>query len=342
MPFLAHYQNFDKQHFLDTLEERGFTVKPWTGGLLLIDYPKDDTEAGVLDALAELGKHFLNHLKLAYVPNEEFLQDQENLVRTVLNLRSFRQVLEEFLVSQRQALLDSLYVVFQPIIDIVHYEVHAFEALCRGQIPIQDLMKYARSILDLIDWTCKEKALAVKKREFPEEKIKLFLNFFPEALKNVKVASEKLFELLAKYKIQPTEVVVEITEYAGFNLKELKSLVKEWRELGIKIALDDVGRGEESLFRFLEIMPDYIKVDMVFIRDIHLNKVKRDITRYLINLAHANDILVVAEGVEKPEELRVVHQLGADMVQGFLFGKPTENPRAFLHTPIAHRLRELL
>jgi EAL domain-containing protein (putative c-di-GMP-specific phosphodiesterase class I) len=108
------------------------------------------------------------------------------------------------------------------------------------------------------------------------------------------------------------------------------------------IALDDIGTGEDSLFRFVEIMPDIIKIDMVFIRDIHLNKVKRDITRYLINLAHANDMLVVAEGVEKPEELQVVYQLGADLVQGFLIGKPTPNPRSFIHSPIYHKLRQYI
>jgi len=135
---------------------------------------------------------------------------------------------------------------------------------------------------------------------------------------------------------------VEITEYAGFDMQKLKTIVKKWREKGIKIALDDIGTGEDSLFRFVEIMPDIIKIDMAFIRDIHLNKVKRDITRYLINLAHANNMLVVAEGVEKPEELRVVYELKADLVQGWLLGKPTENPRSFLYTPIASKLRQWL
>ncbi len=341
MPFLVHYGNLDKQTFIDNLKDRGFKVKPFAGGLLLIDYEKGDSQENVLDVIAELDSHFLKHLKLSYVPSDAYLKNQDNLIRAVLNLKSFDKVLEEFIVSQRKELLESLYAVFQPIVDIRHFEIYAFEALCRGKLPIYYLMKFAKPILELIDWTCKERALEKKVKEIPSP-IKLFMNFFPEALQDVKLASEKLFSLLAKYNVPPSDIVVEITEYAGFDVKKLKELVKEWRSLGIQIALDDIGTGEDSLFRFLEIMPDIIKIDMVFIRGIHKNKVKRDITRYLINLAHANDMLVVAEGVEEPEELKVVHDLGADLVQGYLLGKPTENPRAFLHTPIALRLRQWL
>jgi len=339
MPFLIHYSNLDKQSFLDHLEEKGFKVKPFGGGTYILDIPEDGTKENIIDRLAELDKHYLKSLRLAYVPNEAYLQSRDTLIRTLLNMKTFDKIIEEFTVYQRKEILDSLYAVFQPIVDIRHFEVFAFEALCRGKLPIYYLMKFAKPILETVDWTCRERALKKKKEEVPPP-IKVFLNFFPESLQNVQVASERLFELLSKLGISPQEIVVEITEYAGFDVKKLKQLVKEWRDLGIMIALDDIGTGEDSLFRFLEIMPDVIKIDMVFIRDIHKNKVKRDITRYLINLAHANDMLVVAEGVEVPEELKVVHELGADLVQGWLLGKPTEHPKAFLHTPIASKLKQ--
>jgi len=341
MPFLMYYEGLDRNAFIDTLKERGFKVKPFGGGVYILDYPDEGTKENIIDQLADLDKHFLKHLKLSYIPDEKFVQTKDNLIRALLNLKPFEKIIEEFIVFQRKEILDSLYAVFQPIVDLRHFEIYAFEALCRGKLPIYYLMKYAKPILDTIDWTCREKALKKKKEEIPPP-IKLFLNFFPESLQNVRLASEKLFSLLKKYDISPTEIVVEITEYAGFDVKKLKELVKEWRQLGIMIALDDIGTGEDSLFRFLEIMPDIIKIDMVFIRGIHENKVKRDITRYLINLAHANDMLVVAEGVETPEELRVVYELGADLVQGWLLGKPTEHPKAYLYTPIASKLKQWL
>ena len=342
MPFLIHYGNVDRQAFLRTLRDKGFIVKPFAGGTYIIDAEdKEDEQADILDRLAEIDKKYLKHLRLVYIPSEDYIKVRDNLVRTLLNMKTFDKVIEEFTVFQRKEILDSLYAVFQPIVDIRHYEIYAFEALCRGKLPIYYLMKFAKPILETIDWTCREKALKKKKEEIPPP-IKVFLNFFPESLQNVEAASQRLFNLLEKYQISPKEIVVEITEYAGFDVKKLKQLVKQWRELGIMIALDDIGTGEDSLFRFLEIMPDIIKIDMVFIRGIHQNKVKRDITRYLINLAHANDMLVVAEGVEEPEELKVVHDLGADLVQGWLIGKPTEHPKAFLYTPIATKLRQWL
>ena len=341
MPFLIHYDNVDRNEFFDYIKGKGFTVKPFTAGLYILDYPDNGGQENILDRLAELDKKYLKHLKLSYIPSERYLEPRENLIRAVLNLKTFDKVLEEFIVYQRKEILDSLYPVFQPIVDIKHFELYAFEALCRGKLPIYYLMKFAKPILETIDWTCREKALKKKSEEIPPP-IKLFLNFFPESLQNVEKASKRLFSLLEQFKISPNEIVVEITEYAGFDIKKLKQLVKEWRELGIMIALDDIGTGEDSLFRFLEIMPDIIKIDMVFIRGIHKNKVKRDITRYLINLAHANDMLVVAEGVEEPDELRVVYELGADLVQGWLLGKPTENPKGFVYTPWASKLRQYI
>jgi len=341
MPFLIHYDNVDRNEFFDYIKGKGFTVKPFTAGLHILDYPDNGGQENILDRLAELDKKYLKHLKLSYIPSERYLEPRENLIRAVLNLKTFDKVLEEFIVYQRKEILDSLYPVFQPIVDIKHFELYAFEALCRGKLPIYYLMKFAKPILETIDWTCREKAFKKKSEEIPPP-LKVFLNFFPESLQNVEKASKRLFSLLEQFKISPNEIVVEITEYAGFDIKKLKELVKEWRELGIHIALDDIGTGEDSLFRFLEIMPDIIKIDMVFIRGIHKNKVKRDITRYLINLAHANDMLVVAEGVEEPDELRVVYELGADLVQGWLLGKPTENPKGFVYTPWASKLRQYI
>ena len=339
MPYLIYYSNIDKQSFLDELENLDFSIKPFVAGLYILK--TTDSLDVVLDKLSSLDKHYLKSLKLTYIPYEEYLDNRDDLIRAILNLKPFEKVLEEFVVYQREEIIKTLYPVFQPIVDIQHFELYAFEALCRGKLPIYFLMKFARPILDKVDWACREKALKKKKEEIPSN-IKLFLNFFPESLQNVREASDKLFELLSTYKISPQEIVVEITEYSGFDISKLKVLVSEWRKLGIMIALDDIGTGEDSLFRFLEILPDIIKIDMAFIREIHKNKVKRDITRYLINLAHSNNMLVVAEGVEKPEELRTVYELGVDFVQGWLLGKPTENPRSFVYTPWASKLKSWL
>ena len=344
MPFLIHYGGLNTQTFKDRLKELGFKVDYIGGGVYLIlplDDLKDDRQFA-LERLASLPSEFIRRLRLSYVPDISLLEDEDGLIRSLIHMQTFDKVVEEFLLFQKDDILKSLYTVFQPIVDLRKFSLYAFEALCRGKVPIPYLVKFARPLLETIDWICREDAIRKKKEEGIPPEIKLFLNFFPDSLQDVEKASQKLFELLDKYGIAPNEIVVEITEYSGFDMEQLKKAVKRWRSLGIQIALDDVGRGEDSLFRFLEIIPDIIKIDKAFIKDIYKNKVKRDITRYLINLAHANNILVVAEGVEQEEDLKVVYELGADLVQGWLIGRETSNPREYLNKSIAEELKRYL
>jgi len=348
MPFLVHYGGLNQKSFVERLKELGLHIEPLGGNVYIvkIDDPENDTEVddktAIINSLTSLPSSFIKKLQLAYVPDIKMLENEDILIQTLIRMKDFDKLIEEMLLHQKDDILDSLYTVFQPIFDLKSLSLYAFEALCRGQLPMPYLIKYAKPLLETIDWVCREDAIRKKRRENIPPDIKLFLNFFPESLQDVERASQKLFNLLDKYRVKPTEIVVEITEYEGFDIDKLKILVKRWRNMGILIALDDIGRGEDSLFKFLEIVPDIIKIDMAFIRDIHLNKVKRDITRYLINLAHANNMKVVAEGVEKREELKVVYELGADMVQGWLVGKETPHPSEYLQRPVSFELRNLL
>lgn len=342
MPFLIHYGGLHGSSFIEKLKKLGFSVDLLGGGVYILktaEKVKDDRHY-TLDKLAGLPKDYLKKVKLSYIPSIEALDDSDILFRSLANMQSFEKFLEELLLLQKDTILDSLYAVFQPIVNLKEGSLYGFEALCRGRISITYLVEFAKPLLETVDWTCREDALKKKAAFKIPADVKLFLNFFPESLQNTEKASKHFFKLLEDYKISPNEIVVEITEYAGFDIEKLKKLVQEWRALGMKIALDDVGRGEDSLFRFLEITPDIIKVDMAFVRDIHRNKIKRDITRYLINLAHTNNMLVVVEGIEKPEELRVVKELDADLVQGWLIGKPTTEPQRYLKENFALKLKK--
>lgn len=344
MPFLIHYGGLHGSSFIEKLKKLGFFVDLLGGGVYILKTPEEvkDDRHYALEKLANLPKDYLKKVKLSYIPSVEVLDDNDILFRSLANMQSFEKTLEELLLLQKDTILDSLYAVFQPIVNLNEGFLYGFEALCRGKISIPYLVDFAKPLLETVDWTCREDALKKKAAFNIPPNIKLFLNFFPESLQNIEKASKYFFQLLEKYKISPEEIVVEITEYAGFDIEKLKDLVQQWRSLGMKIALDDVGRGEDSLFRFLELTPDIVKIDMVFIRDIHENRIKRDITRYLINLAHSNNMLVVVEGIEKVEELRVVKDLGADLVQGWLIGKPTTEPQKYLKENFAAKLKKLL
>jgi EAL domain-containing protein (putative c-di-GMP-specific phosphodiesterase class I) len=119
-------------------------------------------------------------------------------------------------------------------------------------------------------------------------------------------------------------------EILTFELLERK-LVKYWDELirvvkilhslKVKLSFDDFGTGNTTLKYLTKVLPDEIKIDRSFVSNIHTSKTYI-ITKAMIAMAKSLDIKVVAEGVEKKEELDVLKALGCDIIQGFYFAKP--------------------
>ena len=91
----------------------------------------------------------------------------------------------------------------------------------------------------------------------------------------------------------------------------------------MQIAVDDVGSGFASLDTVAEVRPDYVKIDLKLIRDIHINSLKKNIVQSIITFCRQSNIRTVAEGIEERAELRIVRDLGVDAVQGYLLGKPS-------------------
>ncbi|MEG6658271.1 EAL domain-containing protein, partial [Pseudomonas aeruginosa] len=96
--------------------------------------------------------------------------------------------------------------------------------------------------------------------------------------------------------------------------------------MGFSIALDDLGAGYSSLRLWSELRPDYVKIDRHFVDGIHLDTVKREFVGSILKMARASRAQVIAEGIELPEELAVLSEMGVDLVQGYLFGRPQEHP----------------
>jgi EAL domain-containing protein (putative c-di-GMP-specific phosphodiesterase class I) len=94
------------------------------------------------------------------------------------------------------------------------------------------------------------------------------------------------------------------------------------KKFGAMIALDDYGTGHSNHYRLLNLETDIVKIDRFFIADIHRNEDKRVLMEDIAAFCYSKDIKILAEGVEKPEELRVCMQLGIDYAQGFYFAKP--------------------
>jgi EAL domain-containing protein (putative c-di-GMP-specific phosphodiesterase class I) len=99
------------------------------------------------------------------------------------------------------------------------------------------------------------------------------------------------------------------------------------REAGIQVGLDDFGTGYSSLAYLRQFPLDFVKIDRSFIHDLERDKGQRAIVAAIIGLSHALELTVVAEGVEKQDQLAILAALECDRAQGFLFAE-SEEPSA--------------
>ena len=125
--------------------------------------------------------------------------------------------------------------------------------------------------------------------------------------------------------IDPTCVVVELTEtlLASQEHGEVEALVR-LRQLGCKVALDDFGTGYSSLSELRDLPIDIVKLDQSFLRDLTSSPRAAALVDASIRLAKALDLVVVAEGVEEPEQIDALEALGCDRVQGFALSRPVD------------------
>lgn len=118
-------------------------------------------------------------------------------------------------------------------------------------------------------------------------------------------------------------VVLEVTERASLDqVPAVRSRVAQLREMGFRIAVDDLGAGYAGLSSFALLEPDVVKLDMALVRDVHKEPTKQRLVRSMTQLCADMGLQVVAEGVECVEECHVLVELGADLLQGYLFAKP--------------------
>lgn len=125
----------------------------------------------------------------------------------------------------------------------------------------------------------------------------------------------------------PDRLVVEITEHDPVDdYDALTEATAELRRHGIRIAVDDTGAGFASLQHVLQLTPDIVKLDIAFVRGIDGDPARRAVARALVGFASELGSTMVAEGVEHPDELAVLGELGVECGQGYLLGRPTADP----------------
>jgi len=118
-------------------------------------------------------------------------------------------------------------------------------------------------------------------------------------------------------------IVLEITERTSLEGQaDVRFRVQELRELGFKIAIDDLGSGHARMGTFSPLDFDFVKLDMSLVRDMDKHPMKQRLVKSIIELCREHGTKVIGEGVETEAEARVLIDLGCDLLQGYLIAKP--------------------
>ena len=134
---------------------------------------------------------------------------------------------------------------------------------------------------------------------------------------------ESTLSVLRKASIDPSTVVLEITESSLLHdLRERGRRLEQLRAWGVRIAIDDFGTGYSSLSYLRGLPVDIVKLDKEFVSDIDSSEMSQAIVKAILALSKVLELEVVAEGIERQEQFDILAELGCDIFQGFLLGKP--------------------
>jgi diguanylate cyclase (GGDEF)-like protein/PAS domain S-box-containing protein len=244
--------------------------------------------------------------------------------------RALKQLVLES--NLRGALEREEFVVhYQPQVRIPDFHLVGMEALVRWRHPslgmlypseFVPLAEDSGLIIALGDWVMR--AACAQSMEWQNKGLApmlLSVNFSARQFQQPSFISS-VAEILKETNLDPRWLELELTESS--IMKEPEQAIEKLHELklmGIKVAIDDFGTGYSSL-NYLKRFPiDTLKIDKTFVSDVCKDPHDTAIVRAIINLGHALDLTVIAEGVETQEQLQYLSSLGCDVVQGFLFSK---------------------
>jgi EAL domain-containing protein (putative c-di-GMP-specific phosphodiesterase class I) len=217
--------------------------------------------------------------------------------------------------------VSSMWMAYHPIVDVRNKTVFGYEALLRSTEPS---LPHPGAVIDAAMRLGRLESLGRAIRSAAAEPIPsdsdfaLFVNLHVTDLTDPALSDPD--SPLSKI---ATRVVLEITERSSLDeVKDARRRVAALREMGFRIAVDDLGAGYAGLSSFTLLEPEIVKLDMSLIRDIHITSTKQKVVRSMTALSKDMGMTVVAEGVETREERDCLVDLGCDLLQGFLFAKP--------------------
>ena len=236
-------------------------------------------------------------------------------------------------------------VYYQPQIDIHSRALVGAEALVRWQHPDLGLRPPAEFIslaedtglINQIGELVLREACA-RAREWQEQGLDTFriaVNASPRQLHEKKFA-QFVGRILSETQLSPEALELEVTEtWLMQNLDAGVQALEQLREMGVRIALDDFGTGYSSLSYLKRLPIDSVKLDASFVKDATTDPDDAALVMAIITLAHTLGKTVIAEGIEREDQLALLRLLRCDEGQGYLFGRPTPALDSVFRPPTA-------
>ncbi len=270
----------------------------------------------------------------ARVLNNSMIRPERLVARLITECRESAK-LERLRASQGNKTLlqevilgEHLTPLYQPIVHLDSGDIFGFEALTRGPrgTPLESPVTLF-SVADEVDLTfeldracfrsCLRGAIGL------EPVHRLFVNLLPLSFYDANFIETEVGHLLESAALTPANVVFEITEQLAIeNFNSFRRALARYTAMGFGVAIDDVGTRHSNLESVMALRPHLIKVSDVLTRGVARSTVKREMLQSLGRIAEAIDAVVVAEGIETPDDLVVLHDLGVRYGQGFFLSRP--------------------
>jgi diguanylate cyclase (GGDEF)-like protein len=229
---------------------------------------------------------------------------------------------------------DQLRVYYQPEVEMESGRLVGMEALVRWQHPERGLISPAEFIgvaeetgliVPIGRWVLYEACRQAKEWQTkyrPDLALMVSVNLSGKHLQQATLIDE-VREVLERTGIDPAHLILEITETVAMSGAETTiEILTKLKSLGVLLAIDDFGTGFSSLAYLKRFPVDLLKIDKSFVDGVALRGHDTAIVEAIIALGHALGLRVIAEGVERPDQLQQLRSLGSELGQGFFFGRP--------------------
>ena len=218
-------------------------------------------------------------------------------------------------------------MAFQPIADVETRTVFAYEALVRGQdgsgagavlAQVSHDNRYA------FDQLCRSTAIEqAASLDMAKDGAHLSINFLPNAVYEPRACIRVTLAAAMRTGFPLEKIIFEFTEDESIDTNHILNILRSYRAMGFKTAIDDFGAGYAGLGLLSKFQPDIVKLDMALVRDIDTDPVKRTIVRHTLGMLRDLGVEPVCEGIETMGEHDALRDLGVSLMQGYLLAKPT-------------------